>query len=165
MSKFKKVYVCSPYMGDVENNVKNAVSFSRYVTLLGAMPITPHIYSTQFLDENIPEERHLGLTMGLDMLSECEELWVFGMENPSAGMQGEIAFAKEHNIPVYDGYQKIAEELVTLYCKQRNILQPSLAAPIFYFAAIGYCEEKIKKLASYDETFRVLIELEQKLQH
>ena len=32
----------------------------------------------------------------------CDELWVYGINNPSEGMKKEIAYAKEHGIPVKD---------------------------------------------------------------
>ena len=49
------------------------------LSFLGLLPITSHIYSTQFLDDNIPKERQLGLNIGLELLSECQEMWVFGL--------------------------------------------------------------------------------------
>ena len=160
MGKLEKVYICSPYMGDIENNVRKAIYYSRLVAFLGLMPVTPQIYSTRFLDDNIPKERQLGLAMGLDLLSECQELWAFGLNNPSVGIQGEINYCVEHNIPIYDGYQKMAEEVVAAYCNTHGILQPSIKEPIFYFAALGYSEEKIRQMASYEEIMTMLTELE-----
>lgn len=44
----QKIYVCSPYKGNTKENVKNARLYSRFITFLGLLPITSHIYSTQF---------------------------------------------------------------------------------------------------------------------
>jgi hypothetical protein len=53
----------------------------------------------QFLEEDDPEERQLGIDMGLVLLSKCHELWVFG-NKISSGMSLEIKKAKRWNIPI-----------------------------------------------------------------
>ena len=50
------VYICSPYAGDVEENVKQAQKYSRFAVDQGYLPITPHLLFTQFLDDG-PAER------------------------------------------------------------------------------------------------------------
>ena len=69
------------------------------VKTCGAIPIAPHIYFTQFLDDDIPEKRSFGTLAGLQLLSECDELWYFG-DSVSRGMITEIIAAKEQSIPV-----------------------------------------------------------------
>jgi hypothetical protein len=102
----KKIYVCSPlkanpFTGTLEQNVKNARDYSRRVVMENSdyLPVCPHIYFSQFIDDNIAEEREIGLKYGLEMLSECSEMWVFG-EYQSTGMTGEIKKASELGIPV-----------------------------------------------------------------
>ena len=96
----KKIYVCSPLSGDIRNNIENAKSYCEYVVKeCGAIPIAPHIYFTQFLDDDAPEERTFGIMAGLQLLSECDELWYFG-DRVSKGMVTEIIAAKEQKIPV-----------------------------------------------------------------
>lgn len=96
----KKIYVCSPLSGDIENNIENAKAYCEYVVKeCGAIPIAPHIYFTQFLDDNAPDERAFGIMAGLQLLSECDELWYFG-DRVSKGMVTEIIAAKEQKIPV-----------------------------------------------------------------
>ena len=63
------------------------------------IPIAPHIYLTQFLNDEKAEDREFGLKAGLSLLSECEELWYFG-DQITRGMTDEICFAIEHGIPV-----------------------------------------------------------------
>ena len=55
----KKVYICSPCRGDYENNIQRAKEYSRAAVEKGVIPVTPHIYLTQFMDDNVPEEREL----------------------------------------------------------------------------------------------------------
>jgi len=96
----KKIYVVSPYAGDVEKNVANALGYCKYVMGFGYMPLASHLYFTQMTDDNIPEERTLGLNMGLDLLAMCDEAWVFYDNYISSGMAGEIAKSKELGIPI-----------------------------------------------------------------
>lgn len=103
----KKVYICSPCRGDYENNIQRAREFSRAAVMQGCIPITPHIYLTQFVDDTIPAERELGLTIGRELVLMCDELWAFGIDCPTAGMAAEIELANERGIPVFNGYERI----------------------------------------------------------
>lgn len=96
----KLVYICSPYKGDVEYNTAKAKGYCRFASKIqGVVPIAPHIYLTQFLEDGDPKERRLGLDIGLDLLKQCHELYVFG-DRVSVGMQGEIEEAKRLGIPI-----------------------------------------------------------------
>ena len=90
------VYICSPYSGDVEVNTKNARRFSRFAAEQNRIPLTPHLLYPQFLDENNPSERELGLFFGIVLLGKCSEVWVFG-DTLSSGMAAEIARTKRKN--------------------------------------------------------------------
>ena len=83
------MYICSPYAGDVENNTAAARRYSRFAVKAGYIPIAPHLLFPQFLDDNKPKERELGLFFGSAILSKCAEMWVFG-EHISEGMETEI---------------------------------------------------------------------------
>ena len=74
----KKVYICSPCRGDYENNIQRAKEYSRAAVEKGVIPVTPHIYLTQFMDDNVPEERELALKIGSELVLGCSELWAFG---------------------------------------------------------------------------------------
>ncbi len=93
----KKIYIASPYAGDVELNIEMARQYCRYAAELGVMPLAPHLLFTQFLDDTVPEERELGCRMGSELLSCCDELWVFG-PTVSRGMAAEIAEAERLGI-------------------------------------------------------------------
>lgn len=100
----KLVYICSPCRGDIEKNIIKAQGYCREAVELfpDVIPIAPHVYFTQFLDELNPDERALGMEMGIALLDICDEIWVYGIENPSEGMSREIEYAKEHEIPIRD---------------------------------------------------------------
>ena len=93
------VYICSPYAGDIENNIKSAQEYSRFAVTEGYIPIAPHLLFPQFLDDNNPKERELGLFFGHALMSKCTELWVFG-NNVSSGMEAEIKRAKWKSYPI-----------------------------------------------------------------
>lgn len=83
------VYICSPYAGDVEANVKAARRYSRFAVEQDYIPIAPHLLFPQFLDDSDPQERQLGLFFGNAIMSKCAEIRVFG-SIISAGMEAEI---------------------------------------------------------------------------
>lgn len=97
----KKVYVCSAYRGDTESNVRRARNYCEWLLQMHAFPYCPHIYFTQMLDDEVPEERKLGINLGLQWLEQCDILVAFAVNNViSSGMLGEIFYAQKHNIPV-----------------------------------------------------------------
>ena len=95
----EKVFICSNYRGDVETNVDNAIHWCKKAINQGYLPIAPHLYFPQFLDDGIPSERESGITWGIDILNDCDELWVCS-ENISDGMKQEIVHAREQGIPI-----------------------------------------------------------------
>jgi len=103
-----KVYICSPYRDNPEENRQKALQYCRKAFDEGYLPIAPHVYFPQFLDENT--EREQGLEMALQLLLECQELWVFGPEI-TEGMKREIEFAKKFKIPIKCFYFRKVEEV------------------------------------------------------
>lgn len=97
----KKIFVSSPLTGNEKENIERAKSYCRKVLLeTGDIPIAPHVYFTQFLNFENPIERQLAMDMGLELLSECDQIWVFGENGLSNGMNIEIEFAKRLEIPI-----------------------------------------------------------------
>lgn len=90
------VYICSPFSGEVEKNIKAAQEYSRFAVDKGYIPIAPHLLFPQFLNDADPRERQLGLFFGYALMSKCSEVWVFG-SYISAGMETEINRAKWKN--------------------------------------------------------------------
>lgn len=90
------VYICSPYAGEIEKNVKAAQEYSRFAVDKGCIPIAPHLLFPQFLNDENPKERQLGLFFGNALMSKCSEVWVFG-SHIFAGMEAEIKRARWKN--------------------------------------------------------------------
>ncbi|WP_422482029.1 hypothetical protein [Pleomorphochaeta sp. DL1XJH-081] len=93
------VYICSPYAGDIDENIRKAQRYSRFAVEKGYLPITPHLLFPQFLDDGLQSERDLGMFFGIVLMSKCAEVWVFG-EEISLGMKGEIDIAERKGYKV-----------------------------------------------------------------
>jgi hypothetical protein len=106
--EFPKVYICSPFAGDTETNVRNALRYCRFAVKQGKLPIAPHCYFPQFMNDDDPAERELALSFGLRLLYGCRELWIFG-NNISPGMKLEIAAARQRGITVKNFNEKMEE--------------------------------------------------------
>jgi len=116
VNNMKKVFICSPYRGDIERNTKLARKFGRHAAKCGYVPVIPHLVFPQFLDDNNPEERILGITMGAELLKSCDMIWIVG-NRLSKGMQYEVEAAKKHQIPVrcYDtDFNRIYPETMSI---------------------------------------------------
>lgn len=95
----KKVFVCSPYRGHIEKNTKRAAYAAKILCDCGYIPIVPHLYFPQFLDDTDPYQRILGIELGVELMKECDLLWLLGPEI-TKGMEYELKAAKEIHIPV-----------------------------------------------------------------
>jgi hypothetical protein len=93
------VYICSPYSGDVEANVKAAREYCRLAVDKGYIPVAPHLLYPQFMDDNDPAERKLGMSFGNALMDSCSELWVCG-DRLSPGMEAEFDRASEKNMTI-----------------------------------------------------------------
>lgn len=93
------VYICSPYAGNIEENIRNAQRYSRFAVEKGYLPITPHLLYPQFLDDSRQRERDLGMFFGIVLMRKCSEVWVFG-EHISAGMKIERERARHKGYKV-----------------------------------------------------------------
>lgn len=96
----KRVFICSPFRGEIEDNVKRAKECCRSAIFADVVPIAPHIYFTQFLDDTACEERELGIACGLELLDLCDEVWVYNENGITEGMREEIEYAKQKGIPL-----------------------------------------------------------------
>jgi len=93
----RRVYVCHPFADAPERNIASVRVISRQLMSAGLLPIAPHLYLPQFVNEATERERALQLC--LELLDGCDELRVFG-DRVSPGMQRELDHARRHGIPV-----------------------------------------------------------------
>lgn len=94
----KTVYICSPYRADnraqLHRNIEYARELTKQAIEVGLAPITPHLYMTQCLNEDKPEERAAGIAAGVVLLQRCNCLIVGNKYGISEGMTAQIATAK-----------------------------------------------------------------------
>lgn len=101
----RKIYICSRYAADteeqVQRNVAIAKDYCRMVADRGDFPIAPHLYFPQFLNDAIREERSAGLRMGMEALRHADHVLAI-IENGviSSGMDQEMREAARLGIPV-----------------------------------------------------------------
>lgn len=130
----EKVYVCSQYgtRGNRETNLEFAKLFCGAVIEEGKIPICPHLFYSQVLNDEVESQRAAGLIIGLELLEDCSELRIFS--RLSDGMKGEILKAEELGIPVTIGnmayiysddqaaaiVQEIWQDLEELYGKEHH---------------------------------------------
>ena len=93
------VYVCSSLSGDAERNAESARRYCRFAVDSGCIPLAPHLYFPQFMDDGNRAERDLALFMDIVLLSKCSKLWVFG-SHISKGMSIEIEKARHKSQPI-----------------------------------------------------------------
>ena len=94
----KRVYVCAPLGGNIEENLKKVKTYTAYALRCGTAPVVPHFYA-ECLDDNDPKDRELGLAAGMSLLWLCDEVWVFG-DTVTDGMRAELKFCKNLNIRI-----------------------------------------------------------------
>jgi len=95
----KKIYVCSKLRGNIKQNIEKAKDHCKFVISKRHIPYAPHVYFTQFLDDNKEADREIGMKQGMEWLKFCDEIWVFDKEI-SEGMQKETDFAKENGMVI-----------------------------------------------------------------
>lgn len=111
----KLAYICSPCRGDYEKNIIKAQEYCREAMNDGLLPLAPHVYFTQFVDDSNPEERKLGLRCGLQLLRYCQLIRVYGCE-VSAGMYDEIQLAGVLDIEIQVfGPPEFIENVLEIY--------------------------------------------------
>ena len=107
---FPLVYVCSPYRGNVNENVINARKYSRFTFDEKNIPITPHLLYPQFINDNDLFERNIAIhKINYVLIGLCKEMWVFG-DVITEGMEREILIAKKRKMRIRYFSKDLKEE-------------------------------------------------------
>lgn len=121
----KRVYICSPYKAENEAQRKRNVEYAKELTKLaieeGLAPITTHLYMTQCLNEDKPEEREAGMAAGLVLLQSSDFVLAGLKYGISEGMSQEIQTANALGIEVVN-----ADNLQNcMKCKASRAIEPA----------------------------------------
>lgn len=66
------------YSSDPEANAEKARIYSHMAVPQRFIPVTPHFFFPQFMNNTYPAEQELAMQMNLQLLLSCPEVWVFG---------------------------------------------------------------------------------------
>lgn len=83
----------------IRKNQKKACKYCKFVISKGHIPVAVNLMFPRFMNDNNNVDRTKAITMGLDILARCDELWCFG-EEISKGMLVELMFASNHMIKI-----------------------------------------------------------------
>ena len=104
------VYVCSPYRGNIDENIINARKYSRFTFDKKNIPITPHLLYPQFINDNDLFERNIAIhKINYVLIGLCKEMWVFG-DVITEGMEREILIAKKRKMRIRYFSKDLKEE-------------------------------------------------------
>ena len=104
------VYVCSPFRGNIDENIINARKYSRFTFDKKNIPITPHLLYPQFINDNDLFERNIAIhKINYVLIGLCKEMWVFG-DVITEGMEREILIAKKRKMRIRYFSKDLKEE-------------------------------------------------------
>ena len=104
------VYVCSPFRGNIDENIINARKYSRFAFDKKNIPITPHLLYPQFINDNDLFERNIAShKINYVLIGLCKEMWVFG-DVITEGMEREILIAKKRKMRIRYFSKDLKEE-------------------------------------------------------
>lgn len=130
MKRNEIVYVCSPLNAPtqegINTNMKLADIYMKKVKhYFSCRAIAPHAFLPKFINDNIPQERELGLDFGLGVLKLSSAIAVCG-DRLSPGMKGELKAAYELKKPIYVGSLSMIElisEYFNLSAFERELIK------------------------------------------
>lgn len=93
----RRVYVCHPFRDDPVRNAERVRDICRELVAEGRLPVAPHLFLPQFIDEQV--YRDVALRLCLELLDDCDEVRVYGSDI-SEGMALEIDRAEARGIEV-----------------------------------------------------------------
>jgi len=104
----------SPFAGEVEKNIKYAREAVRDSLLRGESPVASHLLYTQegILNDDIPEERKLGIDAGLEWSAVSDGSVVYIDRGISRGMNYGIIHALGNKKPVH--FRSLQGEFITM---------------------------------------------------
>ncbi|MBD3249440.1 hypothetical protein GF336_05325 [Candidatus Woesearchaeota archaeon] len=123
----KIIYIAHQISGNIEENIKSVLSIQREIHTKNKdiVPIAPYLNSLQYLDDNVPEERELGILADKLYFEKrfIDETWIAGPKI-SFGMKEEIKLSFGNNIPVEcynSALQPEIEKLIQEYRPDKKI--------------------------------------------
>jgi len=97
----KVVFIGHSLAGDVKENCAKVMAIVKELHSEHIYPVAPYMVMLNYLDDDIREERDMGVRSGLEYFNRkfIDELWLYG-DNVSSGMILEIKKCIKVGIPV-----------------------------------------------------------------
>ena len=73
----KLIFICAPY-SRLDENYYKSINYCKYVVQKGFIPINPITMYHGVLDERVPAEYTILANANKALISQCDEVWVFG---------------------------------------------------------------------------------------
>src|SRR6266576_5221624 len=96
----RRVILESPFAGDVDGNIAYARRCLRDSLNRGEAPLASHLLYPGTLDDNIPEQRQLGIEAGLAWILYCDAMVLYVDRGISQGMRDAMVHAQQLGVPV-----------------------------------------------------------------
>lgn len=99
----KVIFICHPWRGNntshTENNYPELTKrICKHIAInTDDIPLSTGLYLNQFLNDDIDDERQLGIKLGHELMEKCDIVYSYEMNGISKGMQEDLEFAKKLN--------------------------------------------------------------------
>lgn len=98
----RRVFIVSPFGGKEYNREMALWLCQMAINEHGVAPFAAHLLYPQFLNEDTPGQRDLGILAGMSWQNVCDEVWVYADRGITEGMKQEIAQAKKRKKPILE---------------------------------------------------------------
>ena len=100
----RRVIIESPLKGNTQEQLDDNIDYARRAMYdaiqRGEVPIAAHLLYTQVLDDTDPQDRHLGIELGLQWVHVVHACVVYNDRGISPGMKIGIARAEAYGLPI-----------------------------------------------------------------
>jgi len=108
----KVIFICHPWRGNSESHIENnnpelTIRICKHIAINSEdIPLSTGLYFNQFLNDDIDDERQLGIKLGQELMEKCDVVYSYEMNGISEGMKRDLEFAKKMGKPVkkFDQY-------------------------------------------------------------
>jgi hypothetical protein len=115
----KRVIIESPYAGPTPSDISRNVAYAKLALAdsiyRGEAPYASHLLYTQVLKDEIPEERKLGIELGMAWVDAAELVAFYVDFGFSPGMMSCLIKIKRHSIRVPHEIRKVSPDVISSF--------------------------------------------------
>ena len=97
----KIIFICHPWRGNNSSHIENnnhklTRRICKHIAInTDNVPLSTALYLNQFLNDDVDDERKLGLKLGRKLMEKCDVVYSYEISGISEGMQRDLEFAKK----------------------------------------------------------------------